>query len=171
MVRVLFSYFFFFFCFLQICIFKYNTNINSASVPQMLKECKAQEPLKQLAACSHKSIAERAEIILAKVQALTGFLYFLLFIPPLPSCSKIIYFFLTIKIGEIDIVAKKCGTANCQVRSKKLKKCGRCEGVSYCSKECQMDDWPRHKEVCKVSCKDKGGRGEENRKGRKGRKG
>ena len=30
----------------------------------------------------------------------------------------------------------------------KLSKCGRCEAITYCSRECQVEDWPRHKENC-----------------------
>lgn len=32
---------------------------------------------------------------------------------------------------------------------KELMKCGKCKSVSYCSKEHQLQDWPRHKEFCK----------------------
>ena len=30
----------------------------------------------------------------------------------------------------------------------KLSKCGSCHAVTYCSKECQVEDWPRHKDNC-----------------------
>ena len=30
----------------------------------------------------------------------------------------------------------------------KLSKCGRCEAITYCSRECQAEDWPRHKDNC-----------------------
>ena len=30
----------------------------------------------------------------------------------------------------------------------KLKKCSRCQEASYCSRECQMEDWKNHKELC-----------------------
>ena len=33
----------------------------------------------------------------------------------------------------------------------KLKKCGRCARVRYCSRECQKDDWASHKQCCKVA--------------------
>ncbi len=29
-------------------------------------------------------------------------------------------------------------------------KCSRCKAVSYCSKECQVGDWPTHRKVCNV---------------------
>ncbi len=30
----------------------------------------------------------------------------------------------------------------------KLSKFGRCEAITYCSRECQVEDWPRHKDNC-----------------------
>ena len=30
-----------------------------------------------------------------------------------------------------------------------MKKCGRCKYVVYCSKECNVNDWPPHKMFCK----------------------
>ena len=30
----------------------------------------------------------------------------------------------------------------------KLSKCGKCEAITYCSRECQEEDWPRHKDNC-----------------------
>ncbi|KAK5452049.1 hypothetical protein LTS15_007772 [Exophiala xenobiotica] len=30
-----------------------------------------------------------------------------------------------------------------------LKRCGRCQKVSYCSKECQTSHWPQHKAGCR----------------------
>ena len=30
----------------------------------------------------------------------------------------------------------------------KLSKCARCHAVTYCSRECQVEDWPRHKDNC-----------------------
>jgi hypothetical protein len=34
------------------------------------------------------------------------------------------------------------------VINKKFSKCGRCEGVVYCDKECQKADWEKHKTLC-----------------------
>lgn len=31
---------------------------------------------------------------------------------------------------------------------KKLSKCSRCHAISYCGKECQVEDWPRHRYNC-----------------------
>ena len=33
-------------------------------------------------------------------------------------------------------------------KRKKLSKCERCHAVTYCSRECQREDWARHKENC-----------------------
>lgn len=48
---------------------------------------------------------------------------------------------------------KRPKTSECAVCSKigeNLKRCGKCQAVSYCSKECQVNDWhDRHSKVCK----------------------
>jgi hypothetical protein len=36
-----------------------------------------------------------------------------------------------------------CGTGDAT-----FMRCGRCRSTMYCSKDCQKDDWPRHKEEC-----------------------
>ena len=38
--------------------------------------------------------------------------------------------------------------ANCGERDNRLKKCDRCRSVAYCSRECQVADWPKHRVVC-----------------------
>ena len=30
----------------------------------------------------------------------------------------------------------------------KLSKCGKCQAITYCSRECQVEDWSRHKDNC-----------------------
>jgi hypothetical protein len=37
----------------------------------------------------------------------------------------------------------------CDDSHENLKKCGRCKSVRYCSTECQEEDWPEHKRVCR----------------------
>ena len=37
----------------------------------------------------------------------------------------------------------------CEDSHENLKKCGRCNVVRYCSAECQSEDWPQHKQVCR----------------------
>ncbi len=34
-------------------------------------------------------------------------------------------------------------------KPKKFKRCSRCKFIYYCNKECQINDWPRHKKFCK----------------------
>jgi hypothetical protein len=41
---------------------------------------------------------------------------------------------------------ENCGIA----RDTRLLKCAACQSVLYCSKECQLADWKRHKGMCKV---------------------
>ncbi|KAJ6470748.1 hypothetical protein C8R47DRAFT_1054645 [Mycena vitilis] len=41
------------------------------------------------------------------------------------------------------------GCPNCGDSAPDLKKCSRCLSVSYCSKECQANDWKAHRSVCK----------------------
>ena len=38
---------------------------------------------------------------------------------------------------------------------KKLSKCGKCHAITYCGKECQVADWPRHKWNCILVMKPK----------------
>ena len=42
-------------------------------------------------------------------------------------------------------VCEKCWATS---PSAKLKKCSRCKDVSYCSRECQLEDWKAHKMDC-----------------------
>ncbi|GFH57264.1 hypothetical protein CTEN210_13740 [Chaetoceros tenuissimus] len=34
----------------------------------------------------------------------------------------------------------------------KLSMCSKCKSAYYCSRECQVEDWPRHKHLCKQNC-------------------
>ena len=41
----------------------------------------------------------------------------------------------------------KCDTTG-KRKKDKLSKCERCHAITYCSRECQAKDWPRHKDNC-----------------------
>ncbi len=43
----------------------------------------------------------------------------------------------------------KCG--KCQKQA--FKRCSKCKSIWYCSKECQVSDWPNHKVVCNKKAK------------------
>jgi hypothetical protein len=45
----------------------------------------------------------------------------------------------------------KCGKLSCNNFGNDFKCCGQCKAISYCSKECQVEDWKVHKKVCKTS--------------------
>jgi hypothetical protein len=52
-------------------------------------------------------------------------------------------------VGIVEL-APQCNRCNVdEPKDKKFLKCGRCEGVVYCSKDCQKNDWTEHKVVCK----------------------
>lgn len=58
-----------------------------------------------------------------------------------------------------DFYATRCKNVECAKadeeleEGQKLKKCGKCEEVSYCGKECQTKDWPMHKRGCQTPAK------------------
>ena len=43
-----------------------------------------------------------------------------------------------------------CGESKNRVNGGELNKCSKCQRARYCSKECQMIDWKRHKKECAV---------------------
>ena len=52
---------------------------------------------------------------------------------------------------------KKQTTAICteckqEIGLERLLVCGECKIANYCSKECQVADWPRHRIYCKIAC-------------------
>ena len=42
----------------------------------------------------------------------------------------------------------RCHKCDMTSNKKKLSKCERCHAVTYCSRECQAEDWARHKDNC-----------------------
>ncbi|XP_043466799.1 uncharacterized protein LOC122501422 [Leptopilina heterotoma] len=45
-----------------------------------------------------------------------------------------------------------CHICRCYGENVDLKRCGACNMISYCSKEHQKQDWPNHKQFCRVLC-------------------
>jgi len=45
-----------------------------------------------------------------------------------------------------------CDHCNQSIKRKDIKQCKRCKCANYCSRECQVSDWPAHKEYCKEMC-------------------
>jgi hypothetical protein len=52
-----------------------------------------------------------------------------------------------------DRVCMKCESP--PAHKDKLRYCGRCAAVFYCSKVCAKDDWPEHKLVCEITRKER----------------
>ena len=50
--------------------------------------------------------------------------------------------------GVCDILCGHCGRK--EEPREKFKKCGKCENVCYCSRECQKTHWKEHKVLCKL---------------------
>ncbi|XP_053683107.1 zinc finger MYND domain-containing protein 10 homolog [Sabethes cyaneus] len=46
--------------------------------------------------------------------------------------------------NKVETGDKKCSTC----KQPAEKKCSRCSAVYYCSRDCQVADWPRHKDLC-----------------------
>lgn len=47
---------------------------------------------------------------------------------------------------EAAVNGNRCNTCN---KRGKMKKCTQCKCTYYCSKECQIQDWKKHKKRCK----------------------
>ena len=46
-----------------------------------------------------------------------------------------------------------CSRLGCKELGRKGKRCGKCLVACYCSLECQREDWPAHKVLCKLDRK------------------
>ena len=68
------------------------------------------------------------------------------------SCLDKIY-------AEVKSLPKTGCCAHCgqRVEYKALKDCDRCKAAQYCSEECQLSDWSRHKDFCDRYCRGAGG--------------
>jgi len=42
-----------------------------------------------------------------------------------------------------------CGHPNCHKKAEHVLYCSRCQSLSYCSKECQLENFQSHKKSCK----------------------
>lgn len=51
------------------------------------------------------------------------------------------------------MLEKKKECFKCIKKTENLKYCFNCRIASYCSKDCQINDWINHKKVCKKYCK------------------
>ena len=49
----------------------------------------------------------------------------------------------------IGLKPETCKAKNCQ--KKGTSRCGRCKNVWYCSRQCQLSHWKKHKKKCKQS--------------------
>ena len=48
---------------------------------------------------------------------------------------------------KIELTKAKC-CVFCKTQCSTLKQCAECIGIGYCSRECQLNDWPHHKTEC-----------------------
>jgi hypothetical protein len=77
------------------------------------------------------------------------FIYRCLFICCGPKCSRRYGKAVEKELAEGRGATKPYVCAYCRKPSEK--KCSGCKLASYCSEECQANDWPGHKEYCKTT--------------------
>ena len=56
------------------------------------------------------------------------------------------------KLKKKQTTTGKCGQCKQQFGLTSLMVCSKCKITNYCSKECQVADWPAHKFICQVVC-------------------
>ena len=63
---------------------------------------------------------------------------------------KVTSFGLLPRMAEANLgkICFHCGTSEEDV-GRKIMSCSRCKSIYYCSRQCQKDDWKRHKKECK----------------------
>lgn len=64
-----------------------------------------------------------------------------------PSSEKVTFLSNYKSDTLLSLTFPKCD--GCDHHSKELMACARCQAVNYCGSECQREDWPTHKKVCK----------------------
>lgn len=64
---------------------------------------------------------------------------------------------VTFRFNHLTNVATVRVCANCQ-STHNTKPCAGCLGVYYCSRECQAQDWPSHKSLCRRIQRERGGK-------------
>jgi hypothetical protein len=60
-----------------------------------------------------------------------------------------------LEYGKVPDNAHRCGNCLEKKESKSFFNCSSCGRVRYCGRQCQKDDWKRHKESCKIWAEEK----------------
>lgn len=55
-----------------------------------------------------------------------------------------------LEVEPLNALTDACRYDGCRKALQKKRRCAKCHSVRYCSKECQVKDWPVHKEECKA---------------------
>ena len=61
------------------------------------------------------------------------------------DCSSVVDTVAEVTAPASVTVCVVCGT------TKNVKRCGGCKSANYCSKQCQVQHWPNHSDICKAT--------------------